>query len=620
MDILNTPLIPALGWTLIHSLWQGALALFITWLILRTSAAKASTLRYAICTGSVFILAASLLLTFLYLYEPNDNGVQSDHNPGYTMDSGFYNLRDWPTPIGNFQQNYFIQWVDQHMKWWVIFWAIGVFVYLLRFAGGLWYIQQLRRKALPVQENWSALLGSLSRKCGIHRLVKLSESYLIDKPLVIGWLKPIILLPVGILSGLPPAQIEAILLHELAHVQRHDFIINLLQALVEALLFFNPFVWALSAMVRREREHCCDDRVINCIGDPIHYVYALAQIEEMRYMPNPSLAMALNNNKFQVLQRIQRIMKKNIHSPNNNLPKTLSLVLLLAMLLASTSWLTIGSYQPEEKNKASLLVPEKKINNADTTIKENKKSATYKRKSTVKIGADGQPEEVVVEEFEGDEELRPLIAAPDFDFIAPDVRMYKFYEDTAGIRIAPRVFSFGGDSLNFFHFFKESPVDEKLLNQWTEKMKELYKGHEKSAEEWEKAMEEWNKEMTPGFSFHFKNLNSDMDKIKEELEALHELKDIEGEEGNFDRMRRKFNPLPGEGENYSHSMERFEGILHQNLVKDGYIKAGEKIKSISWDGEVKLTINGRKIKEEDAKRYRSLNPQFFRGKGKIQYE
>src|SRR5205823_6807755 len=117
-----------------------------------------------------------------------------------------------------------------------------------------------------------------------------AESALVEVPTLVGWLWPVILLPASAISGLAPAELEAILVHELAHVRRHDYLINLLQTGVETILFYHPAIWWLSRRVRQEREHCCDDIAVSLCGDPIAYARALSTMEELRASPRWAIA------------------------------------------------------------------------------------------------------------------------------------------------------------------------------------------------------------------------------------------------------------------------------------------------------------------------------------------
>src|SRR5207249_2224703 len=125
-------------------------------------------------------------------------------------------------------------------------------------------------------------LCRLARRVQVPRPVRLLVSAIVQVPTVIGELRPIILMPIGALSGLPPDQVEGLLLHELAHIRRHDYLVNIFQSIVEALLFYHPGVWWISGHIRRERELCCDDLAVSVIGDVLTYARALAELESFR--------------------------------------------------------------------------------------------------------------------------------------------------------------------------------------------------------------------------------------------------------------------------------------------------------------------------------------------------
>src|SRR5213076_1329469 len=139
------------------------------------------------------------------------------------------------------------------------------------------------------------------------------ETTLVDVPMVVGWLRPAILLPVAALASLSTTQIEAILAHELAHIRRHDYAVNVLQAIVETLLFYHPAVWWLSNRIRVEREHCCDDVAVALFGNPLQYARALTRFEELRLDPAHALLAA---NGGSLLTRIRRLVGAHGESAN----------------------------------------------------------------------------------------------------------------------------------------------------------------------------------------------------------------------------------------------------------------------------------------------------------------
>ena len=162
-------------------------------------------------------------------------------------------------------------------------WLSGVALLTLRLLAGWLWVQRLSsRGTSPAPRGWQQMVVRLSKRLHISRPIRLLESAMVEVPTVIGWLRPVVLMPASALAGMAPEQLEAILAHELAHIRRHDYLVNLLQTLVETLLFYHPAVWWLSRRIRIERENCCDDLAVSLCGDPYAYAKALADLEELR--------------------------------------------------------------------------------------------------------------------------------------------------------------------------------------------------------------------------------------------------------------------------------------------------------------------------------------------------
>ncbi len=149
------------------------------------------------------------------------------------------------------------------------------------------------------------MAARLAKRLHIARPIRLLESSMVDVPTVIGWLRPVVLMPASALAGMAPQQLEAILAHELAHIRRHDYLVNLLQTLVETLLFYHPAVWWLSRRIRVERENCCDDLAVSLCGDPYAYARALADLEELR-ADSSRLVLAATGGSL--LHRVRRLI------------------------------------------------------------------------------------------------------------------------------------------------------------------------------------------------------------------------------------------------------------------------------------------------------------------------
>ena len=196
--------------------------------------------------------------------------------------------------------------LERWMPFFVLVWMVGVGILAVRLAGGWFWMQRMKSHgAVPADAALQAIVRRLSRSLHIARTITLLRSPGVDVPTVIGWLKPTVLLPMSALSGLSPLQVEAILAHELAHIRRHDYFVNLLQTLLETLLFYHPAVWWVSGQIRTERENCCDDLAVSLCGDPVVYASALADLEDLRG-PASRLVMAASGGVL--LNRVRRLL------------------------------------------------------------------------------------------------------------------------------------------------------------------------------------------------------------------------------------------------------------------------------------------------------------------------
>ena len=212
-------------------------------------------------------------------------------------------------------------------------WLAGVAVLLLRTFRGWYQIRRLHKAALGwAPSSWQLPANRLAQRLRLRKSVRVVEFTAVDVPTVLGWLRPVIILPVAAVAQLPPAQVEAVLAHELAHVRRHDYLVNLLQRVAEAVLFYHPAIWWISARVREEREHCCDDLAIEVCGDRDSYATALAELESRRTTA-PVLGLAATDGPL--LNRIRRILQvsgsERIQTPNWTL--TLALAAVFALIL-----------------------------------------------------------------------------------------------------------------------------------------------------------------------------------------------------------------------------------------------------------------------------------------------
>jgi TonB family protein len=196
-------------------------------------------------------------------------------------------------------------WVEARWQAAVLIWSAGVVLLSLHLLRGWLLVKRIRRSGAEPAADWMPQMQRLASRLGIRRRLRLLESAWIEVPSVIGWIRPVILVPASALAGLPPAQFEAILAHELAHVRRHDYLVNILQSVIEVLLFYHPAVWWTSRRVRLEREHCCDDVAAEVCGDRVAYAAALTSLEERR---GATPAFAIGAHDGDLLARVRRLV------------------------------------------------------------------------------------------------------------------------------------------------------------------------------------------------------------------------------------------------------------------------------------------------------------------------
>jgi beta-lactamase regulating signal transducer with metallopeptidase domain len=273
--------------TLLHFLWQGAAlaaAAYVSLHFLRNA-----SVRYAFLVGVLVLILAAPVATFVIL---NSQAATASTSPS-TMNSALATdtsaravaVKHQSTTSSTTAPDYFFLLVE--------LWFAGVVLFSLRSAGGFFLVVRLRRKeSTPVSRELVELCQTLQQKMGITRMVRYCKSLQLDTPVVVGWIRPTVLLPVSALTGLEEAQLQAVIAHELAHIQRLDAFVNLFQIAVESLLFYHPAVWWLGKRIREERENCCDDAAVAVCGSPVTYAHALARMAESRVAPQ--LVMAAN--------------------------------------------------------------------------------------------------------------------------------------------------------------------------------------------------------------------------------------------------------------------------------------------------------------------------------------
>lgn len=330
--------------TLLHSLWQGALLAMLAALGLMAFKKATAQRRYQVLLLALLGFAACAMLTFVYEWRVMGSNTAADVNidPFQAVQTPLATPLSAASPAWS---DGFQLWLDTlllrldaHAHWIVAIWWVVLCLKGARIGLGIWYVDRIRRfrSNFPARQ-WQQRLLELSAQMGLRQKVDLLEAALIQVPSAVGFFKPAILLPLGLLAQLPPEQVEAILLHELAHIRRKDYLVNFLQCLLEILFFFNPALWWISARIREEREHCCDDMAVAALQNKTQYINALVAFQEY-HLGATAPALAFSGRKMHLLERVTHLL----HPPHT---KTLSMMEKIS-LIASIAAIALLSCFP----------------------------------------------------------------------------------------------------------------------------------------------------------------------------------------------------------------------------------------------------------------------------------
>ena len=406
-SLLSQPLIESVGWALLHFLWQGTVLAILLAVSLRFMRRCSANAKYVVSFAALVLMAASIPVTTGLVYYSdlpsqshvadsaadavfaNQNAAKRslnhDSSTGFDARSRIANgeVRNVGQQIGphtpsashrspetnsavfrsdselkvassttDTKPQGFLGRVAPALPWMVCGWLIGVAVLAIFHLGGWFYLQQVRRNGIrhvphAVRESFARLKQRMAVGCS----VQLRESVRITIPWVFGILRPMVLLPSSVLTGLTPSQVEAILAHELAHVRRHDYLFNLVQTAIETFLFYHPAVWWTSSVVRREREHCCDDCAMSFTDDRVTYASSLARLEEIRQRESAPARSALTMavTRGSLLPRIRRVLRLQVDERNRSATRIGSGFTVLFLLVAFISCYVVAAQRDPQQ-------------------------------------------------------------------------------------------------------------------------------------------------------------------------------------------------------------------------------------------------------------------------------
>ena len=370
----------SIGWAIIHSLWQGGVIALVAAGLLAAARNSKPNVRYVI---SLIALASMLVLPMATAMRSSNSIATSpvsstsfkpvtdisvspsatasaspsptvvDHSPAQTID---------PSSRSALDRDVVMRWIETALPWLVIAWLAGLLIASGRLIGGFVRTRRVTRRATSAASR--ALEIRIEKICamlGITRAIKALESTAIDVPLVIGAIRPVVVVPISLISGLTPLQLDMLLAHELAHVRRHDYLVNLVQTIAETLLFYHPAARWISDRAREEREHCCDDIAIAvCAVDASEYTSTLLVLEESR---GESFGLAAAATGGSLFRRAQRLMTGRTHLDLG--PRWIAGVITIGAALFAGNEAIAGI-------QAAYVPPAQLPSNQDSTQKHNK--------------------------------------------------------------------------------------------------------------------------------------------------------------------------------------------------------------------------------------------------------
>src|SRR5438270_2759214 len=371
---LSPAVMQSLGWTLLHFLWQG--------MALAALAAAAMSFcrpsaRYVLAVGALVLMLLAPLATFYVQSSGVADAAKSSPLAaavpviarGSAAASGsIHQLSTYERSVAPARAAYDI------LPWLVKLWLLGVAFLSLRSAGGFFLLErERRRQSTIVSPRVLEICYTLQDRIGLRRAIAYCECKWLQAPAVIGWFRPVVFLPATALTGLSEDQLQAVIAHELAHIQRLDAFVNVFQVCLETLLFYHPAVWWLNKRIRAEREHCCDDTAVSLCGNPVEYARALTLMEEWRSAP----VFAMAANRGPLTDRIMRVLGlKTLGAGMRGIGLTGGLLCLSAALLAGNALLNLAHPALARANSRPQAVTESADKSAKPSATHNSVSQT----------------------------------------------------------------------------------------------------------------------------------------------------------------------------------------------------------------------------------------------------
>lgn len=677
---LSDALVEALGWTFLHSLWIGALLsavfLAVRWVMRGVGAQR----RYLTGLAFLALMPVMVLIAFYFSYQsvtrmpaPEVAAVEGNvfHQTTSTgvarslpesASATWLNEPGWLTSL---KTSYF----DRYHSALVALWLLGVAVFSARNIGGYFYTGRLRRVGLvePGAES-VRVFRKLMERSGVSRAVVFMESLLVQAPVVVGYFKPVILFPVGLATGLGSSELEAILAHEIAHIRRHDFLVNILQCCVEVLFFYHPAAWLIGAAIREERENCCDDLAISASGDRVSLAKALTHVEAWKLDNN--LVLGFSGRNHSLLNRIKRIINNKTMKAQHREGNLLAIGIVAGLCLSTlTALKSIDYRQVKNKEEASeQAMPEPpapvEVPASETLPEEVETPSPVSQEAppadtldlidpapavlpAPKVSADVAPAGLAVPPYPPvrvgvSADVRPLVAPVAHVAAVPGtygVDMVRaVLAPVPAVRARPAYYGAGMDTIDWNN--PSAHANEDLARHMRGMAEEMAMMQAQMASEMaERAAEmglaaqhmaEHQQEMAAEMAEHQREMAEEMAKRHKEMAERHHEMAMEFSEGHEEEMRQHreemmkhqqeiiaeqrkmmqqheqdMRKMEAEMKKHEEKMKAFEADLKRELIKDGIISSSNDRLRLKINGR-ELYINGEKQPENVYNKYRKF--------------
>ena len=326
------PLTHALNVALVQFVWQGAAVAASLHVVLSLIDARSTRLRYAACATAMLALVMLPVVTAIAAYHivaTNAAAWIASPLSEVTLTTG---LERWAIPL----------------------WLAAMAGSIVRAARGWWQVSRLRRSAVQISGVASTTLAKIELRLGIRRHVRVALSHLADTPVMFGYWRPMVVLPMSTIAELTQRQLEALLAHELAHVRRHDYLVNIAQVVIETVFAYHPATWWISARMREEREACCDDLAVAVTSDNVGYARTLLTLAQARASQR-ELMLGISGRDGELTRRIRRLLGQPFQT--SPVPGIAAL-LVAATILACVDAPSVPLRKPMRAARESIVLPE----------------------------------------------------------------------------------------------------------------------------------------------------------------------------------------------------------------------------------------------------------------------